>query len=58
MAKMVKVHETITDSDTWLNWEMVTSVQSAEGDMVLVRMVNGDTYRVPHACAATQCNHP
>ena len=46
MAKMVKVHETITDSDTWLNWDMVSSVKSEEGDMVLVRMVNGDTYRV------------
>lgn len=46
MAKMVKVHETITDADTWLNWEMVASVQAAEGDMVLIRMVNGDTYRV------------
>lgn len=46
MAKMVKVHETITDADTWLNWEMISTVQSTDGDMVIIRMVNGDTYRV------------
>lgn len=46
MARMVKVHENSTDSDTWLNWDMVSSVKLAEGDMVIVRMVNGDTYRV------------
>lgn len=46
MANLIKVHEVTTDADTWLNWEMISTVQSTDGDMVIIRMVNGDTYRV------------
>ena len=46
MAKLVKVRDTMTDADTWINWDMVSSVREDEGGIYRFVMVNGDVLRV------------
>lgn len=49
MAKLVKVRDTMTDADTWINWDMVSSVREDEGGIYRFVMVNGDVLRVKGA---------